>query len=439
MEPPMRKKAENTPNRKPEGLELRNLAATWRQVLLPMVAGIVTTKKALHEWVADMGMAALVGVMEADAERVVGCRKGGHQDGRRLGHWGYTNTPFPYDGRQVVLPRPRVRTADKKQEVTLPSVRQFQSLDPMSARVVDQILLGVSTRGYETSLGPGPEGLRTKGAKKSRVSEVFVEETRRRMKDRLAEKLDELDLVAMLLDGVHVAQHAIVVGLGVTRDGRKHILGLRQGSTENATLCADLLQDFVGRGLKNIEGLLYVLDGGKGLRTAIRNVAGDSAVVQRCQQHKRRNVVGHLPQARQMTVDRMLVDAYNSESLKTARKRLGQIVSWLDRNGEEDAAASLREGMEETLTVWKLDLPEPLRRFFATTNAIENVLGVVRRVSRNVKHWRHGAMAKRWTGIGLVAAEKRFKRIKGHRHMPALVEALSRRAAKGIDQEESAG
>jgi hypothetical protein len=439
MEPPMRKKAENTSNRKPEGLELRNLAATWRQVLLPMVAGIVTTKKALHEWVADMGMAALVGVMEADAERVVGCRKGGHQDGRRLGHWGYTNTPFPYDGRQVVLPRPRVRTADKKQEVTLPSVRQFQSLDPMSARVVDQILLGVSTRGYETSLGPGPEGLRTKGAKKSRVSEVFVEETRRRMKDRLAEKLDELDLVAMLLDGVHVAQHAIVVGLGVTRDGRKHILGLRQGSTENATLCADLLQDFVGRGLKNIEGLLYVLDGGKGLRTAIRNVAGDSAVVQRCQQHKRRNVVGHLPQARQMTVDRMLVDAYNSESLKTARKRLGQIVSWLDRNGEEDAAASLREGMEETLTVWKLDLPEPLRRFFATTNAIENVLGVVRRVSRNVKHWRHGAMAKRWTGIGLVAAEKRFKRIKGHRHMPALVEALSRRAAKGIDQEESAG
>jgi putative transposase len=435
----MRRKAESTTNGKPEGLELRSLAATWRQVMLPMVAGIVTTKKALHEWVTDMGMAALVGVMEADAQRVVGCRKGGHQDGRRLGHWGYTDTPFPYDGRQVVLPRPRVRTADKKQEVTLPSVRQFQSLDPMSARVVDQILLGVSTRGYEASLGPGPEGLRTKGAKKSRVSEVFVEETRRRMKDRLAEKLDELDLVAMLLDGVHVAEHAIVVGLGVSRDGHKHILGLRQGSTENATLCTELLQDFVGRGLKNIEGLLYVIDGGKGLRAAIRDVAGNSAVVQRCQQHKRRNVVGHLPQARQKTVDHMLVEAYKSESLKTARKRLGQIVSWLDRNGEEDAAASLREGMEETLTVWKLGLPEQLRRFFATTNAIENVLGVVRRVSRNVKNWRDGAMAKRWTGIGLVAAEKRFKRIKGHRHMPALVEALSRRAAKGIDQEESAG
>lgn len=435
----MKRKAESTTKGKAEGIDLRGLAATWRQVLLPMVAGMVTTKKALHEWVTEMGMAALVGVMEADAERVVGCRKGGHQKGRRLGHWGYTDTPFPYDGREVVLPRPRVRTVDKKREVPLPSVTHFQSLDPMSARVVDQILLGVSTRGYEASLGTGPDGLRTKGAKKSRVSEVFVEETRRRMKDRLEEKLDGLDLVAMLLDGVHVAEHAIVVGLGISRDGHKHILGLRQGSTENATLCTELLQDFVARGLKGIEGLLYVIDGGRGLRTGIRNVAGDSAIVQRCQQHKRRNVVGHLPQSRQKTVDRMLVDAYKSESLKTARKRMAQIVSWLERNGEEDAAKSLREGMEETLTVWKLNLPEPLRRFFATTNAIENVLGVVRRVSRNVKNWRDGAMAKRWTGIGLVAAESHFHRIKGHRHIPALVEALNRRIAKDVDQEEAVG
>ena len=221
----MKRKAESTINGKAEGTDLRSLAATWRQVLLPMVAGIVTTRKALHEWVTEMGMAALVGVMEADAERVVGCRKGGHQQGRRLGHWGYTDTPFPYDGREVVLPRPRVRTVDKKREVPLPSVTHFQSLDPMSTRVVDQILLGVSTRSYEASLGTAVEGLRTKGAKKSRVSEVFIEETRQRMKDRLTEKLDGLDLVAMLLDGVHVAEHAIVVGLGISRDGHKHILG----------------------------------------------------------------------------------------------------------------------------------------------------------------------------------------------------------------------
>ena len=162
-------------------------------------------------------------------------------------------------------------------------------------------------------------------------------------------------------------------------------------------------------------------------------------MVQRCQQHKRRKVVEHLPAARLKTVDRMLVDAFKSESLKTARRRLNQILSWLERNGEEDAAGSLREGLEEVLTVWKLDLPAPLRRFFATTNAIENVMGTVRRVSRNVKRWRHGAMAKRWTALGLQAAQARFKRIKGHRLLPALVEAINRRLANTVDQEEAIG
>jgi transposase-like protein len=307
----------------------------------------------------------------------------------------------------------------------------------MAERVVEQILLGVSTRGYEQSLGPTVSGLRARGAKKSRVSEIFIEETRRRMRDHVTEKLDQLDLVAMLLDGLNVGGHAIVVGLGISRQGTKHVLGLRQGSTENKTLCTELLQDFVGRGLRNGEGLLFVIDGGKGLRAAIRDVFGEGAIVQRCQQHKRRNVAEHLPVAQQKTVDRMLVDAYKSENLKTARKRLNQIISWLDRNGEEDAAGSLREGLEETLTVWKLELPEALRRFFATTNAIENVMGTVRRVSRNVKRWRNGAMAKRWTALGLQAAGRRFKRIKGHRHLPALVEALTRRAAMSVDREEA--
>jgi putative transposase len=221
------------------------------------------------------------------------------------------------------------------------------------------------------------------------------------------------------------------------REGTKHVLGLRQGSTETKVLCGELLQDLVGRGLRNGAELRFVVDGGKALRAAISAVFGDQAVVQRCQQHKRRNVLEHLPVARQKTVDRMLVDAYKSESLKTARKRLAQIVSWLDRNGEEDAAASLREGLEESLTVWKLDLPEALRRFFATTNAIENVMGTIRRVSRNVKRWRHGAMAKRWAALGLGAAQARFKRIKGHRQLPVLFEALKRRAAATVGQDEA--
>lgn len=435
----MKKRAERARKVKPEALELRGLAATWRQVLLPMLAGMVTTKKALHEWVLDFGMAAMVGLMEADAERVVGCRKGGQQKGRELGHWGYTDTPFPFDGRQVLLPRPRVRTVDKHKEVSVPLVKQLQSLDPMTERVVEQILLGVSTRGYEQSLGPTPAALRTKGARKSRVSEMLVVETGRRMKDKFTETLAPLELVALMLDGIHVGGHAIVAALGISRAGTKHILGLRQASTENKIICTELLQDLISRGLKNGERLLYVIDGGKGLRAAIRDVFGESAVVQRCQQHKRRNVLAHLPVARQKTVDRMLVEAYKSESLKTARKRLGQIASWLERNGEEDTAKSLSEGLEESLTVWKLELPEALRRFFSSTNAIENTMGTVRRVSRNVKRWRHAAMAKRWTALGLSTAQSRFKRIKGHRQLPFLVEALARRSATRVDQKEAVG
>jgi putative transposase len=435
----MKKRAERARKVKPQALELLDLAGTWRQVLLPMLAGIVTTKKALHEWVLDFGMAAMVGLMEADAERVVGCRKGGHQKGRKFSHWGYDDTPFPFDGRQVLLPRPRVRTVDKRREVSLPLAKQLQSLDPMSKRVVEQILLGVSTRGYEQSLGPTTAGLRTKGARKSRVSEMLVAETGRRMKEKFTQSLAELDLVALMLDGIHVGGHAIVAALGIARAGTKHILGLRQGSTENKILCTELLQDLVSRGLKNGEDLLYVIDGGKGLRAAIRAVFGDSAAVQRCQQHKRRNVLAHLPVSRQKTVDRMLIEAYKSESLKTARKRLHQIISWLERNGEEDAAKSLTEGLEETLTVWKLELPEALRRFFSSTNAIENAMGTVRRVSRNVKRWRHASMAKRWTALGLSQAQSRFKRIKGHRQLPVLVEALARRAANGVDHREAMG
>lgn len=441
----MRRKAEKTARRQTSVrlAEAGRLRATLfpagelRQVLLPLLAGVVTTKKLLRDWVTDFGLAAVVGLMQADAERAVGARKGARQTGRKYSHWGSTPTPFPYDGRQVVLPRPRVRTFDKRTEVELPLVRQLQGADPIDERVIEQILLGVSTRGFEQSLGPAPAGARTRGAKKTRVSERLVDETTRRMRKESSERLGELDLVAMMLDGLSVGGHAIVAALGIARDGTKHILGLRQGSTENKVLCTDLLQHLVERGLCNGADLLFVLDGGKGLRAAINAVFGEKVAIQRCQQHKRRNIVEHLPVARQRTVDRMLVEAYKSETLKTARKRLKQILSWLDRNGEEDAAESLREGLEETLTVWKLELPEALRRFFSTTNAIENVMGTIRRVSRNVKRWRDGAMAKRWAAMGLSAAQDRFKRIKGHRHLSALVDALKRRNAVVVDQEKA--
>jgi putative transposase len=214
-----------------------------------------------------------------------------------------------------------------------------------------------------------------------------------------------------------------VVALGVGEEGTKTTLGLWQGSTENAALCTSLLQDLIRRGLKLDGKVLCVIDGGKGIRKAIQDVIGELAVVQRCQLHKRRNLKAHLPESCQLFVDRALREAYRSSTADTARKLLRNLISWLEGNGHEDAAASLREGMEETLTVLKLGLPERLRRSLATTNAIESTLGTVRRVSRNVKRWRTG-MVRRWVAMGLLTAEKRFRRIKGHRDLPKLIAAL---------------
>ena len=431
----MKRRAEKDSRK--QGEAVAGLAAAFRGVLAPMVLGMLSTKKALNEWVCEFGMAAVVAAMQGDAARIAG-PKGKHQKGREYNHWGHTLTPFPYDGREVLLPRPRVRTADGKCEVDVPMVELFQSVDPVAERVVEQILLGVSMRGCDRSLGPQPAVATTRGTKKSKASEVFVEETGKRMEQYLSRRLDELDVIALMLDGVGFASHTVVVAMGITIDGSKHPLGLRLGSTENKRLCIELLQDLQRRGLRIDERILCVIDGGKGLRWAIQDVLGDLAVVQRCTQHKRRNICDHLPRHRRRTVDRMLCDAYKSKSDKSARRRLKQIISWLERNGEVDAASSLREGMEETLTVFKLGLPPALRKFFSTTNGVENMIGTIRRVSRNVTRWRDGAMVKRWATIGIATAEKGFHRIKGHREMPALVIAL-RGEAHVVDEVRAAG
>jgi transposase-like protein len=393
-----------------------------RQFLLPMVAGMAAAKQDLLSWVQQVGLEALADVFEADVLSLAG-EKGKHRSDRTHHRWGRTTTELPLGGRRIQLERPRVRTKSGR-EVTLPSVRRFQSEDPLPERVLDQILLGVSTRGYGASLGPVPPGVRERGTSKSAASRHLVERMGRRMEEYLSRPLGEVKLLALMLDGIEVAKHTVVVALGISEDGTKLPLGLWQGSTENAALCTSLLQDLLRRGLLLDGKLLCVIDGGKGIRKAIGDVLGDLAVIQRCQLHKRRNLQDHLPKSVQLHVDRVLREAYASASADTARKRLRGLLSWLESNGHEDAAASLREGMEETLTVLKLQLPATLRRSLATTNAIENTLGSVRRVSRNVKRWKGGAMVRRWVAVGVLAAAKRFRRIKGHHDMGALFRAL---------------
>lgn len=415
------------------GTQAVTLSERLRQLLLPMLVGMAATKKDLMEWVHEVGLGALSEIFREDAAAIAG-PKGKHRVDRTHHHWGRASSELTLGGRRISMARPRVRTRTG-QEVQLPSVKHFREMDRLPERVLNQVVLGVSTRGYAASLEPAPPGLRSRGTSKSAASRHLVARMGTRMREHLSRRLDELRPLALVIDGIVIARQTVVVALAIDRDGTKVPVGLWQGSTENAALCTALLQDLLGRGLR-VEGrILCVIDGGKGLRKAITDVLGEAAVVQRCQLHKRRNVKDHLPKSRHAHVDAAMRQAYKSSSADGARKQLRALAAGLDSEGQDGAAASLREGLEETLTVLKLGLPRTLARSLSTTNSIENVLGTVRRISRNIKRWRGGDMVKRWTAIGVFTAQKRFRRIKGYRDLPALIAALSGQVAAGEKHE----
>jgi len=388
----------------------------------PMLAGMSSTRQHLLAWVHAQGLAALDALFREEAVTLAG-PKGRHQTPRTHHHWGTTATELTFGGRRVQVPRPRVRRTSGG-EATLPSVARFRERDPLTARMMQQLLAGVSTRQYDGSLEARPSGRRTCGSSKSAVSRSVVRRTRQRLREQLTRRLEGLEVVALFMDGVVVAQQTVIVVLGVTRDGTKVPLGLRLGSTENAVVCTDLLQDLLARGLTLAGRVLCVIDGGKGLRKALGDVFGDAAMIQRCQLHKGRNLDALVPKTRQAYVRAALRRAYQAASVTAARRQLTALVTWLERNGQADAAASVREGLEETLTVLKLGLPPALRRFFATTNCIENLIGTLRHVTRNIKRWRDGDMRRRWLGLGLLRAAERFRRIKRHGELGTLVTAL---------------
>jgi len=426
-------------NKKPKRARKQGRASTeagvmehLRQMLMPMIAGIASTKLELTSWLHAQGLESLNTLLLGEAEALAG-KKGKHREDRTHYHWGRTTGELSFGGRRIQVERPRVRSKDGK-EASLPSFDAFRADDPLPARVVNQILLGVSTRGYEASLDKPLEHIRHRGASKSAASRHLVATTRKNLEEYLGRRLDELDLLAVMVDGIEIAEHTVVVSLGITADGTKVPLGLRLGSTENAVLCTEMLQDLLERGLRVDGRLLCVIDGGKGIRKALSDVLGDLAVVHRCQLHKLRNLQAHLPKSRHAYVLGTMREAYRSSNVALARKRLKTLIGWLERNGYDEAAGSLREGLEETLTVVKLGLPPLLRRSLATTNAIENLMGSIRRVSRNVKRWKGADMIRRWSALGVVAAEKKFRRKKGYREMEALRRAL--RSNQAVDTGE---
>jgi transposase-like protein len=318
-----------------------------------------------------------------------------------------------------------VRSADDRSEVELESYRLFASRDLLERVVLERMLAGVSARrsgGVGEPVGAGVEA-GARSTSKSAVSRTFVAGTRVALDELLSRDLTGLELAVVMIDGLDLAGTTHVIALGITPDGTKVPLSLREGSTENATVVTALLTDLVDRGLKLHEEQLFCLDGGKALRKAVRDVAGVRAPVQRCQRHKERNVLDHLPDRERDWVRAKLRKAWADPDHATALASLKALAGQLAKV-HPDAAASLREGLEETLTLTRLGVTGALKRTLCSTNPIESMLSTVRHTQRNVKRWRDGDMRRRWTAAGLAEAQRSFRRVKGHRDLPALTAAI---------------
>jgi transposase-like protein len=394
---------------------------------------------AMNEIAADMqegllalavgaGLQVMQQLMEADVTAACGPR-GRHDRDRTATRHGTGGGSVTLGGRRVPISRPRVRAVDGSGELPVPAYELFTSTELLGRMAMERMLAGVSTRRYPVALEPVGEAIEdeAKATSKSAVSRKFVAMTEHALADLLGADLSGLDLVALMIDGVHFADHLCVVALGIGIDGAKHPLAVVEGSTENTTLVRGLLVGLRDRGLDVTKPILAVLDGAKALSAAVREVF-DHPVIGRCQLHKIRNVQDHLPEKLRSLVGKRMRQAYHADSALTAQALLEALAAELDKT-HPGAAASLREGMAETLTVLRLGVPPTLARTLRSTNAVESMISICRDHARNVKHWRDGQMALRWCAAGLVEASKQFRRVNGHLHLPALRAALHRHVA----------
>ncbi len=382
-----------------------------------------SAKEGLLALSVGVGLGVLAELLEEEVVEVVGS-KGRHDPGRTAVRHGHESGEVTLGGRRVAVERPRVRSADGRAEVRLATYEYFADRDPLSRSVLERMLAGVSTRRYRRTQEPvGAEVERAaRSTSRSAVSRTFVERTRRALGELMSRRLDDVRLAVMMIDGLELQGRCCVVALGITTEGVKIPLGLWEGSTENAAVATALLSDLVERGLDPEQGILFVIDGAKALRKAIRNVFGD-APVQRCVRHKERNVLDHLPERERPAVKQRLRRAWALDAHDRALDQLRQLASELDRS-YPGAAGSLREGMEETLTLTRLGVAGNLKRTLESTNPCESMLEIVRRTHRNVKRWSSGEMALRWTAAGMLEAEKQFRKIIGYRDLAILVVAI---------------
>jgi putative transposase len=375
-----------------------------------------------------LGLRVVHDLMEAEVTEVVG-PKGKHNRDRTAKRHGHEDGSMTLGGRRVPVSRPRMRTADDEHELPVASYEYFADRDPLTRAVMDRMLAGVSTRKFAVVGEPVGEDVEQEASatSKSTVSELFIERTRTALGELMARRLDDIRLAVMMLDGLGIADRTHVVALGISTDGVKIPLGLWEGSTENATLVSMLLADLVDRGLDPDQAILFVIDGGKALRKAIKDVFGEHALVHRCHRHKERNVTDLLPERDRPQILVRIRGAWALSDHHLARERLELLASELERTWP-DAAASLREGLDDTLTLMRLGIDGQLAKTLSSTNPCESMIEIVRYTQRNVKRWQDGDMRKRWTAAGMLVAEQQFRRIIGYKDLAKLVIAIERHA-----------
>ena len=406
--------------------ELRHSMPAMVSVAMAEIAENV--QEGLLALAVGTGLQVMQTLMTEDVTAVCG-PKGKHDANRTAVRHGTEVGSVTLGGRRVPIERPRMRASDGSGELPVPSYELFSSTEVLGRMAMGRMLAGLSTRRYPVGLEPVGQRVEAsaRSTSKSAVSRRFVAATETALAELLAAPLDELDLVALMIDGVHFGEHLCVVALGIGIDGTKHPLGLAEGSTENTSVVTDLLTGLRDRGLDTTRAIFVGIDGGKALRAAVVRVF-DHPVIGRCQLHKIRNVADKLPDHVASTVTKRMRQAYHAESAILAEAQLEALAKELERT-HPGAAASLREGLAETLTVLRLGVSPTLARTLRSTNSIESMISIARDHSTNVKNWQNGTMALRWCAAGMLEASKQFRRVNGHLHLPALRVALDAHVA----------
>lgn len=401
------------------------------QFSLPVGNVLRDVRSAFFGLCINAGKAVLQAMMEAERTALCG-PKGVPAAERTAYRGGHTRSRIVLGGRRIAIARPRVRAIESA-ELALPTFAWAAHEDPLNAATMTAMAARVSTRRYQSTLDPLPAGEDESAVSKSTVSRRFVALSAERLSRWLTRRI-EVTLPVVMIDGIHFMERVVLVALGFDAQGKKHVLGIREGSTEKTQVVRALLADLIERGLDAEAPRLWVIDGGKALRRAITEIFGETALVQRCQEHKRRNVLDHLPEELHASVGRALRDAWGTKDAVLAQRQLERLAHSLSKN-HPGAAASLREGLVETLTLIHLGIDAALYRTFRTTNPIENLNGLIAHYTGNVKRWRNGEMVLRWVGTALHEAGRGLRAVRGYRDMKQLVGALERRVRSGFDVE----